>query len=354
MSSSIGRRRGEKAARRKKVLAERRRQAQADSGGSLASRVERMARAPIHCCLLPDDLFETGTGMLLLARGTPSTGLVLASFLLDVFCLGVKDVLLRPIEASDLEEVIAALEGEAEVVETDPAYARKLLRDLVEYARRLGLEPPREYRTAERLFGDVSADGSDVRFEFGCDGRPLYIPGSRETPAQVRQRLEKLRRTVGEDGFDFEEYDEDDEDEAIADDEAFAGYDPAVTPDPREWLEMEEDERILRIKHYHRRVGLCARDDEMHAIMHVMVENQLARERPAVTKRTMSRLVTEGLDRHEAIHAVGSVLGRLLYEATTAEEPVALADDNYFAEVEQLTAESWRRDCGKEGSADKP
>jgi hypothetical protein len=258
-----------------------------------------MARTPIHSCLLQDGLFEKGTGMLLLARGTPSTGLVLAGFLLDVFCLGVKDVTLRPIEVPDLEEMIAAMEGEAPFVETDPAYARKLLRDLIHYAQALGLEPPREYKVAERLFGDVSADGSDARFEFGCEGRPLYITGPNDTPAQVRQRLERLRRTVGEDGFDFEAYDDDeeyleddDEDDALADDDAFAGYDPAVAPESAEWLEMDEDERILRIKHYHRRASLPANDDELHAIMHGMVENQLARGWPEVTKRTMARLMT--------------------------------------------------------------
>ena len=193
MSSSIGRRREAKAARRKKLLAERRRQSQADGGGPLASRVDRLALAPVHCCLLQDGLFERGMGMLLLVRGTPSGGLTMANFLLDVFCLGVKDVFFRQIEASELEEIVDATEIDAPLVDVEPAYARKLLRDLVRYAQTLGLEPPREYKAAERLFGDVSADASDARFEFGCEGRPLYLRGPSETPAQVRQRLEQLR-----------------------------------------------------------------------------------------------------------------------------------------------------------------
>lgn len=361
MSSSIARRREAKAARRKKLLAERRRETQGGTSGSLAGRVERLARTPIYCCLLQEGLFETGTGTLILARGTPPTGFVMASFLLDPFCLGVKDVICRPIEASELEEVIAVMEEGGPFVDVEPAYARKLLRDLVLYARSIGLEPPREHKVAERLFGDVSADAVDATFEFGVEGRPLYIADSTETPAQVRERLERLRRTLGEDGFDFEEDGgeegdgEEDEDLILADEEGlFEDYDPAVAPDPGEWLAMDEDERRLQVKYHHRRAGVHLENETAHAIFHVIVENQIAGNDPPIVGPTVNRLMAEGLDRHDAIHAVAAVLGGFMFETIRAEGAVPFATDEYVAALERLTPESWRRDYGEEESGERP
>jgi hypothetical protein len=58
--------------------------------------------------------------------------------------------------------------------------------------------------------------------------------------------------------------------------------------------------------------------------------------------------MTEGLDRHEAIHAIGSVLAgyvnELLREPDLQTRP-SEGDPNaaYFSELEALTAEGWLR-----------
>lgn len=45
----------------------------------------------------------------------------------------------------------------------------------------------------------------------------------------------------------------------------------------------------------------------LHALAHVIVENQLAEDLPEA-RRALERLLGEGLDRHDAIHAIASVL----------------------------------------------
>jgi hypothetical protein len=129
-----------------------------------------LALAPIHRCLLQDGLFERGIGTLLLARGTPSAGFTMATFLLDVFCLGVKDVVFQHVEPSELDDIVEVMAAEVPFTVVEPSYARKLLRDLVAYARLIGLEPAREYKTAELLFGDVAADACDRSHPHDRDG----------------------------------------------------------------------------------------------------------------------------------------------------------------------------------------
>jgi hypothetical protein len=356
MSSSIARRREAKAKRRKQQLAERRRQAHAESGGSLASRVGRLALAPIERCLLQGDLFELGIGAMVFARGTPATGLTMASFLLDVFCLGLKDVTLRQIEASELDEYLEVMAIESPLTDVDPAYARKLLRDAVAYGRSLGFEPPRDFKAAELLFGDVPADACEARFEFGCDGRPYYAPGPTDTAAEISRRLERLRRSVGEDGFDFAADEDEDEDDSdlLEDDGVFGGYDPDVAPDPGDWLELDEDERNLRVEYYHRRKGTDLEDGRLrvHAIFHGVIETQIAQNDPPIVGPTLNRLMDEGLDRHDAIHAVASVLAELINEAVRRSEP--FSNSTYCAAVERLTAESWRASAEEEESVEEP
>jgi hypothetical protein len=87
----------------------------------------------------------------------------------------------------------------------------------------------------------------------------------------------------------------------------------------------------------------------LHAVIHAIVENQIAAGDELPVRRKMLQLMDEGLDRHEAIHAIGSVLAvhiNELMRKTVANEQSKSDDDvnaPYFSELEQLTAESWLR-----------
>jgi hypothetical protein len=208
--SSRAERRQAKAVRRKKLLAERRRQTQAAARAPLAERMQRLAALPLDSCLVSEGLFQSGNGMVILARRTTDGRLALAAFLLDVFCRGVIDVTFHEMEPSDRDDFVADADEEAgSFAAADPAYGRKLLRDLVAYARAIGFEPHRDFAAAELLFGDVSAAACDVGFTFGVDGKPLYVPGLDESPVQIHRRLAHLRERLGPDGFDFVDLDED-------------------------------------------------------------------------------------------------------------------------------------------------
>ncbi len=127
----------------------------------------------------------------------------MATFLLDVYCVGVKDVTLRVDEASEIERFMEALGQVQPMAAIEPTRARKLLRELVAWSRSIGLALHPDYATAEPLFGDVSADSSDESFRFGKDGKPFLSHGPSDTPARIRKRIEALRRAVGDGGFDY-------------------------------------------------------------------------------------------------------------------------------------------------------
>ena len=86
-------------------------------------------------------------------------------------------------------------------------------------------------------------------------------------------------------------------------------------------------------------------------LFHVIVENQIADDELPV-RRTAQRLMAEGLDRHEAIHAIGSVAAGNIYdlmrEADSDSKPGETKSDQdpikaYLVELEGLTAKGWLR-----------
>ena len=51
----------------------------------------------------------------------------------------------------------------------------------------------------------------------------------------------------------------------------------------------------------------------------------------------------EGLDRHEAIHAIGSVLSEKLFAVMSEHEAWGDLNADYMEKLKSLTAESWRK-----------
>jgi hypothetical protein len=121
-------------------------------------------------------------------------------------------------------------------------------------------------------------------------------------------------------------------------------YDALIAPDPDEWLALDEQERIDAAEAYHRRERIRLPNAKVHATVHAIVENQIALGDETPAQRTLDRLMAEGLDRHDAIHAIGSEL-MMHISALLSGGPDASLDPNdpYFAALERLTAEDWLR-----------
>ncbi len=120
-------------------------------------------------------------------------------------------------------------------------------------------------------------------------------------------------------------------------------YDPLKPPDPDEWQSTDEQDRIDLAEDFHRRAHVRLPNAKVHAVLHVIVENQIAMGDEVPVGRTLQRLMSEGLDRHEAIHAVGLVLVEHMNEllGRAEAEPAGDPNNSYYAALDRLTAKSW-------------
>ena len=119
-------------------------------------------------------------------------------------------------------------------------------------------------------------------------------------------------------------------------------YDPNQTPNPEQWLECDESDRLDLVMTYHQSAGIEMPNTRIHAAFHTIVENQLA-EGLAEVQNALDRLMEEGLDRHDALHAIGSVLldqvQGIIQESSSGAG--GKATQAYFLGLEKLTAKKW-------------
>jgi hypothetical protein len=120
-------------------------------------------------------------------------------------------------------------------------------------------------------------------------------------------------------------------------------YDPLSGPDPTEWLGLDELSRIDLVTEYHRRKKVRLPNRRLHATFHVVVENQLA-EGFVAAQDALRRLMDGGLDRHEAVHAIGSVVASDVYSALSSGS--ARGEHEYVRRLSELTAERWLKNSG--------
>ena len=62
--------------------------------------------------------------------------------------------------------------------------------------------------------------------------------------------------------------------------------------------------------------------------------------------QTLARLMDEGLDRHEAVHAIGSVLMSIVFDVVSEANDGGDINEKYSRALATLTAANWRSQVG--------
>jgi len=198
------RKRQKKVERRNAKVAAKRKAIARQDGQSVAGQIARTAAAPIlHCCR-QDVPTDQGIENVLWSRLASDGRVVYVVFLVDRFCLGVKDIIWGVARRTDYElGVYDRLYRDYRAVPLEPAYARKLIEGAVDFARSMGLAPYRDYARAQAIFGDVDASTCRESIEYGKDGKPYFISGPNDSVTRCRQIVDTLAEHRGTGNFDY-------------------------------------------------------------------------------------------------------------------------------------------------------
>jgi hypothetical protein len=196
-------RRQKKLERRNAKRKQRQRELVKDRNRGLSDRLKSAAGAPILDCLVTEGFWEEGLGQAILSRQLPSGEVAFAAFLIDRYCLGVKDAFGDIRTRGEYRELVEHIEENAGLVKLPPADLRCLVEDAVEYARDLGFEPHSDYRRVQPIFGEIDVQEATEHFEFGNEGKPLFIAGPDDDMQRCYRILSILEDRCGKGGFHY-------------------------------------------------------------------------------------------------------------------------------------------------------
>ena len=176
-------------------------------GTKLNGKASDYAKFPIHECIVPNSLFEIGIGNILVSRRLPDGSIALSAFVVDVFCLGVKNAFFKLSSEFEYEHTIKAqliqAHNDQSFENLHPSCSRKLIEGAVRYAKDLGFSPHSDYKKAKGIFGDFDDSVCPVKYTYGQDGKPLYIRGPNESTVQAKRIVDQLHKKCGEGNYNF-------------------------------------------------------------------------------------------------------------------------------------------------------
>ncbi len=143
-------------------------------GGSPYRRIGQYGE--LKACYMTRDWKHKGLGTLFCVRRVPSGGHAMATFLIDFWCLGLKDAWGRlDIAMEEFHDMRGRLsDGGNELVRIDLDTARKLLAGSIQFARQNGFRLPAHYDRWVQLFGGLGDGVADTN-SFGVDGKLRYV-----------------------------------------------------------------------------------------------------------------------------------------------------------------------------------
>ncbi|HEX8155830.1 MAG TPA: hypothetical protein VF526_00480, partial [Solirubrobacteraceae bacterium] len=139
-----------------------------------------------------------GIAVVLVARAGRYDRVTAGIYLVDTFCLGVKNVT-GPLELRDRDLPALVRMHFAmfpwPVQRVPIELAQHLVLGAVAFSAGLGCEPHPDFESVRRLIGELD---EPCAITFVCEGRPLYVAGPHDDPMEIMQTLIE---TVGSDGF---------------------------------------------------------------------------------------------------------------------------------------------------------
>ena len=160
--------------------------------------IRTRARAlPLAECLVNKDWKIIGLANIIVCRQHKSGNYTVGIYLVDMFCLGVKDTTYR-FNAS-LDEYEKIKEGlPLKAISYNEAH--NMIYGAVAYAEDLGIDPHPDFELTQYIIEEDTEDIPLIKYEFGKNGKPFLVVSSRKEESKY---VSILNKNLGEGNFDF-------------------------------------------------------------------------------------------------------------------------------------------------------
>ncbi|MDE5634475.1 MAG: DUF1186 family protein [Muribaculaceae bacterium] len=186
-------------------MAKKKKKGTAAPAGFAAMSPDKYIRAkartlPLGKCYVNPGWQADGLAEIVVTRTRPSGNLVVACFLVDTFCMGVKGAFCRHnITPEDFDDRLCEILPVGDMAEISYPEAHNIIYGAIEFAEEAGLEPVPDFTLAEYVLEEDTDDVPLIEYNFGKEGKHFLVCGPE---GREKKLIPELRRRLGED-FDF-------------------------------------------------------------------------------------------------------------------------------------------------------
>lgn len=196
---------------------------------------EKSRTLPIGECYITPNWKENGISQIIVTRIRPSGNLAVGIFLVDTFCIGVKDATYYTnMSESEFSDMIQRYESGPGLEKILYDEAHNIIYGAIGYAEDAGIKPAKDFKIAQYILEEDTENIPLIEYEYGKNGKHFLVINKdrREMPY-----LHKLKMTLVND-FDYIMVENEEEDEK----ENFGNFTPEdleLTMD--NWTKMMEE-----------------------------------------------------------------------------------------------------------------
>ena len=151
--------------------------------------IRRAVEFPIRRCLISTGWQDAGVATVVVVRQMPNLRYLLGAYLVDAFCLGLKNALAHVgLKDRNIRDFLHSYPSQFQDIGYEDA--RSVVMAAIEYARQFGFEPHEDWTA----FGTILENGRSFerKFSFGQDGKPFYIQGPYDDAGKIMAQLSPL------------------------------------------------------------------------------------------------------------------------------------------------------------------
>lgn len=189
---------------KQKAAAQHRSHVQAFSFLSTQSILRYARTYPVYECMISSTWQKDEPGLveILLARQQPDGDICYGVYLVDKYCLGLKNTFANAnfSRSRYQEEIHEGIGVETGMKDCPLELAHQMIYASIDYARQFGFEPHKDFALSQHLLLPRGELEEPYQLTFGKDGKPFYISGPRDNAQRIVRQLEK---TAGPGNYDY-------------------------------------------------------------------------------------------------------------------------------------------------------
>lgn len=152
---------------------------------------------PIVGCWTQEGWENNGLAVVVVARRQPDSNVVFGNYLVDYYCLGLKDTYYNadiPVGQFYRDYLPKMFRSVGKPMGISPALAHEMIYGSIEYAARFGFDPHGDYKLSQHVLDPPDLHVRTGTVKFGLEGKPFFVAGPYD---DVDAILGQLERTAG-------------------------------------------------------------------------------------------------------------------------------------------------------------